>query len=218
MTKLPAALSILFVLLLIFEVGAGDDRQEELNRLIELLKDTEKGIEERVRAAFELGKLGDNAAVDALLHALNDKNLRIRAQAALSLGMLGDSKAIPALIESLDKDREAAVRCAAAVALGDIGDKRAHDALRKALSDRAPGVEAAAVESLGKLGGEKAIKIMLWYLSSNRERELVRSLAAQALGRMRENVSLYREEDFAAGSLQRRVRDRAYPALQQEPR
>jgi HEAT repeat protein len=51
----------------------------------------------RVRAIFNLGQLGGEKAVDALLHTLSDENDSIRKNAITALGKIGTKEALPAL-------------------------------------------------------------------------------------------------------------------------
>ncbi|MGC8880568.1 MAG: HEAT repeat domain-containing protein, partial [Anaerolineae bacterium] len=73
----------------------------------------------RQAAARALGKIGDAAAVPALIEALRDEDEDVRQAAAEALGKIGDAAAVPALIEAL-RDEDMWVRRAAAEALGKI--------------------------------------------------------------------------------------------------
>ncbi|MDB9307413.1 HEAT repeat domain-containing protein, partial [Aphanizomenon sp. CS-733/32] len=88
----------------------------------------------RSSAAFALGKIGSDKAVDALITALNHAESDVRSRAAEALGKIGSDKAVDALITALN-DAEWYVRSIAAEALGKIGSDKAVDALITALND-----------------------------------------------------------------------------------
>ncbi|MHC4780643.1 MAG: HEAT repeat domain-containing protein [Planctomycetota bacterium] len=71
----------------------------------------------RCTAAYELGKIGDDRAIEHLTSTLKDGYLSVRRHAAESLGTLGHEAAIGPLIEALGDDNEdfrAAVLCSLA--------------------------------------------------------------------------------------------------------
>ncbi len=90
--------------------------------------------ETRAKAAAELGRLGDDAAVPRLARTLGDPEPRVRRAAAMALGSLRQRKATLALVKAL-ADSDMNVRAAAAYALGEIRDPRATEALLKAFVD-----------------------------------------------------------------------------------
>lgn len=103
----------------------------------------------RETAADSLGRIGD-AAVPALITALEDADRDVRAQAARALARMGPKAeaAIPALIEALDDD-DKFVRQGAARALGQIGPlaEDAVPALMQALKDPRNKATEEAVET-----------------------------------------------------------------------
>jgi hypothetical protein len=64
----------------------------------------------RVQAALVLGRLGDPAAVPALVKALGDTNKTVRAIAAQALGQIGDMGASEALRDVLKRESDGFVR------------------------------------------------------------------------------------------------------------
>ena len=65
----------------------------------------------RSNAAWQLGRLGDAGAVQALIqHLQSDENEDVRWTAAWALAQLGDSVAIPALNAASEKDESDEVR------------------------------------------------------------------------------------------------------------
>lgn len=103
----------------------------------------------RETAADSLGRIGD-AAVPALIAALEDADRDVRAQATRALARMGPKAedAIPALIDALDDD-DKEVRRGAARALGQIGPlaEEAVPALVRALKDPRNKATEQAVET-----------------------------------------------------------------------
>ncbi len=88
----------------------------------------------RERAAISLGRVGDRAAVPALIEALKDSENGVRREAAKALGFIKDDRATVPLLEAFS-DNDTNVRLYAAYALGEIKDAKAVDALVQALGD-----------------------------------------------------------------------------------
>jgi hypothetical protein len=104
-------------------------------------------------AARALGDLGDAAAVEPLLGALQDPDWHLRWVAAQGLGRLKDGRAAEPLAAAL-KDRHWYVRRAAAEALGALADRPALLALIGALEDEHWYVRASAVAALRTATGQ----------------------------------------------------------------
>ena len=152
-----------------------------INSLIDRL--ASKEIPVRVSAAYALGSLGSEKAVQPLIKALTtDKESSIRWVAAYALGSLGSEKALEPLIKALTTDKESHVRWRAASALGSLGSEKAVEPLLKALTtDRESFVRGSAAYALGSLGSEKAVEPLLKALTTDKE-SYVRGSAASALG------------------------------------
>jgi HEAT repeat protein len=71
---------------------ASPDQNERLAHFIELLTDDNEGT--RWKAAEVLGRIGDPAAVEALIDTLWDDDSRVRLKAAWVLGQIGDPRAL----------------------------------------------------------------------------------------------------------------------------
>jgi cyclophilin family peptidyl-prolyl cis-trans isomerase/HEAT repeat protein len=110
-------------------------RMEKLTRILaaedrrDLTADVKLGLADadrslRRRAALAAGRIGDAAAVPALVPLLQDAEVEVRQMAAFGLGLIGDPLAVDSLLAAL-KDPEPVVRARAAEALGQIGDARA---------------------------------------------------------------------------------------------
>lgn len=71
---------------------ASPEQNERLAHFIELLTDDNEGT--RWKAAEVLGRMGDPAAVEALIDTLWDDDSRVRLKAAWALGQIGDQRAL----------------------------------------------------------------------------------------------------------------------------
>lgn len=102
----------------------------------------------RCRAAEAAGRAGTPEAARLIAPLLGDDHPRVRARAAAALAAM-PARAAPALAELLRSSDSTAVRAGCATAL------RSHpNALRSALDDPDPAVQAAAAASLVRLGEE----------------------------------------------------------------
>jgi len=149
----------------------------KIEEFIQDLKDSWRPKEERMRAAEELGEIGDSRAVETLINTLKARASAaydLRKKTAVALGKIGDKRAVEPLIEVMRED-EVLVSVEAAKALGEIGGDRAVEALVKTLKedDRCwePSeylqpyqdtvwVAVEAARALGKIG-EPAVKPLI---------------------------------------------------------
>lgn len=159
------------------------DVQHELKRL------RARRASRRAAAAFVLGDMGSDAAVEPLIRALDDRSRDVRSAAARSLGMLEAEAAVPRLVGSLAGNE--VPRAIAGGALLAMGAKAAPN-LRTLLDAAEPAVRANAIELLGFTGDasdadrldaalreDHAIAVSQW-----REAAEVRAAAARAQGRI----------------------------------
>ncbi len=108
--------------------------------------------DDRVReaAATAYGEIGSDAAVDWLIEsALGDEDRLVQEAAVAALGAIGDDRALPVLLE-LVTDGPPRVRRRAVVALTVFDDPAIEPAIRKATTDRNPGVREAAEMVVGR--------------------------------------------------------------------
>ncbi len=129
-------------------LGQSDDPRVLKPLLYALRRDDNEEV--RSRAALGLGHLGDRAAVEPLIAALDDSAPGVSSSAAQALGKLGDPAAVEPLIERL-ADEYAVNRLYAAEALGKLGDPRAVEPLRASLDDENEHVRIAAETALGQI-------------------------------------------------------------------
>jgi HEAT repeat protein len=176
---------------------------EAVPPLIDALKDADEDAEVRATAAMALGRLGGDAAVEALLAVLADAGpveppppqpvtsslvspdaaTQVRSAVADALGEVGDPRAVEPLIAVLvDVEEESGLRRAAARALAGLGDARAVEPMLTLLSDGDAEVAKQAAESLGALGDARAVEPLLAAIADADAGIRVR--AAAALGEL----------------------------------
>ncbi|MBE2220979.1 MAG: MFS transporter [Anaerolineae bacterium] len=86
-----------------------------------------------VMAAWALGRIHDERAMEPLREALNSDYRSVRAHSARSLGTLGDTSAIPLLSARLETEQDHGLRVAYASALGQLHAPESTAALSKLL-------------------------------------------------------------------------------------
>jgi hypothetical protein len=89
-----------------------------IDALIEILEGSELAL--TVVAAWALGRLGDERAVEPLRRALNAPYRSIRAHSARALGALNDQEIAPLLVERLQEEKDKGLQMAYASALGNL--------------------------------------------------------------------------------------------------
>ncbi len=167
-------------------IGAwGAPAKSALPALAPLLGDPEKEV--RRAAAFALLRMGTEAAgeADRLAAAMKDEDAGVRANAALALEAAGARSGRGALAKAM-KDADPAVRANAAAALGGLGaDDLA--ALAPALRDAEVPVRANAAWALGMAKGKARSAVAPLSRALSDGSEVVRAMAARALGRIGED-------------------------------
>lgn len=155
---IAAILNLIFILFLRKLVGPKQivqhADQNTIEHLIEVLKNENKYVRVRVRAASALGEIKDARAVEPLIEVLDDEDSSVRWNAAMALGQVGDARAVEPLIEAL-KDEDRIVRRETAMALVMISDARAAKHLTQALEDEDKGVLGTVKSALDKIKAKK---------------------------------------------------------------
>jgi HEAT repeat protein len=95
--------------------------KKDVPGLIKALSSKDKEV--RCRAAYVLGRIGDQVAIEPLIVALRDSDGSVRAGAAQSLGEIGDPRAVKPLIAASRDPMNSTREIAGSVgyALGAIG-------------------------------------------------------------------------------------------------
>jgi len=179
--------------------------------LTDLLTNEEPTV--RTAAAEVLGALGDAAALDSLVRALDDDDDRVRLLATTALGRIKHARSAQALARLLeDQDNKVAaaaanglenlselavdpvfevvnhksadVRVRAIEVLGRLRHGGACDRLIRGLTDTVVSVKIASAQALGQIGDSRAAVALIGALKDRDP--VVRATAAEALGKLRD--------------------------------
>lgn len=112
----------------------------------------------RQSAVVSLGRIASEAALPAILTALEDEWEWVRAEAVTALGRMAAPQAAASLVEALS-DASWEVRLRARRALVAIG-LPAVAPLARAASDPAPGLRWRVAWTLGQIGNDEALRIL----------------------------------------------------------
>jgi HEAT repeat protein len=182
--------------------------EDDLRFMLERLEDGT--MEERVSAAWALGRSGRGDALPALLEAArNDDDVNVRINAIGAVAAVGGNEVRSDLLEFLDEDNEEvrsaalraladerfadaaeevgrilveeeSLRAAAADVLGNMKDPVAVPALRQVADDPDEEVRSRVAFALGRIGDRDAVPTLIGMLQD--PHWTVRANAAQALG------------------------------------
>lgn len=187
--------ALLFIILFCLASWGRSGAQSRVNTNVEDLIDQleSEDEEERRLAAYNLGELGDTAAVMPLIDALEDPSCYVRGAASQALGLIGDTRAVDPLIERLT-EIHVIVRGMAAYALGRIGDTAAVEPLIATLQIKTSWLAVwlttnnyqreAAAWSLGEIGDNRAVQPLIDVLE-NPDPD-IRMNAALSLGKLKD--------------------------------
>ena len=173
--------------------------------------------------ALVLGRLGDRAAVPALVAAVSDPDVDTRLYAVWSLGKLGDPAGVEPVLKASESE-DPAVRKMAAYVLGQLGDKRAIPRLAVLAEDRTADVRWNAAIALAQLGdrtGLPVLRSMIDRAALQRQAELSSDQteaaminALKALALLKDTETLPLVESLAKSDPNLRVRDEARRVLE----
>ncbi|HEX4438640.1 MAG TPA: HEAT repeat domain-containing protein [Thermoanaerobaculia bacterium] len=172
--------------------------------------------------ALVLGRLGDRAAVPALVAATSDPDVDTRLYAIWALGKIGDPAGVePVLVASQSED--AALRKMAAYVLGQLGDKRAIPRLAVLADDRTADVRWNAAIALAQLGDRTGLPVLRSMIDraalarqaelSSDQTEAAMINALKALALLKDPQTLPAVEVLEKSDPNLRVRDEARKAL-----
>lgn len=162
-----------------------------VNSLIYSLNDRQNHV--RMEAAKALGLIGDRGAVIPLIKLLNDRDSSVQESVVNALGRIGDERAIKPFTELLGKIR------GVPLAFANIGEPAieklisifSEDFHALRIDEKKIPLFADAVNSLGRIGNEKAVDIILHILKSSRrtlsyysDHRFLIAESAEALGRI----------------------------------
>ncbi len=113
----------------------------------------------RSDAAHQLGKIGDERAVEALVEALSDSDEYVRKSAVTALRRIGGPAAMEGLRRAL-ADRSEQVVLQAVNGLRDMRDREAVEPLVRVLTRRERSLQLAATDALIRIGADAVPPLM----------------------------------------------------------
>ncbi len=113
----------------------------------------------RSDAAHQLGKLGDERAVEVLVEALTDSDEYVRKSAVTALRRIGGPAAMEGLRQAL-ADRSEQVVLQAVNGLRDMRDREAVEPLVRVLTRRERSLQLAATDALVRIGSDAVVPLM----------------------------------------------------------
>jgi len=129
----------------------------DLQRWISQLRSNDVTL--RSDAAHQLGKLGDERAVEALVGALTDSDEYVRKSAVTALRRIGGTAAMAGLRQAL-ADRSEQVVLQAVNGLRDMRDREAVEPLVRVLTRRERSLQLAATDALIRIGADAVAPLM----------------------------------------------------------
>ncbi|MDR1288534.1 MAG: HEAT repeat domain-containing protein [Treponema sp.] len=135
----------------------------------------------RIAALDSLGKIGDQAGVEAVTAAINDGDPNVRASAVAALGPFSGEEVDRAILEAF-RDSYYRTRIAAAEASRVRKFEAAVPYLRfRAERDDVPAVKDAALRALGAIGNGECISILEKFFSDRGGPDRIRILSIEML-------------------------------------
>jgi HEAT repeat protein len=158
-------------------------RPDEEKSLIALL--THEDAATRKGAAATLGRLRTQAAGDALIAAMNDREPEVKAAAMRALGELRYERAVQSLNDQLKHYKSGPVALAAFEGLAGIGHSSSVESFERALGDRESAARRLAAEGLGRSGNTGSVLALEASIAKERDAfaRLAMAFGLCALGR-----------------------------------
>lgn len=142
-----------------------------------------KDPDERLYAAFKLGRDKQAIVIQPLIDASEDEEAVVRVRVAEALGTREEAfLVLPALLRLIE-DEDLIVRRTTADSMGHIGSPDAVPALCNALQDEEDTVRSHAAEALGKIGSDSSAKALVDAFLHDEDYN-VRYFAKQSLGKV----------------------------------
>ena len=165
--------------------------QEEIERLLAILKDRSASLASRQAAADTLGKLREKSAREEFTKIANDisEPLMLRYKAVRGLGGLGDDRPVPtlkAILTEPTSDRH--LRVVSALALGNIASDASVAALQSAGKDPDDLIRFKVVQALGRVHNETA-RLLVEQAISDPDAQ-VQTRAIRSLGELGEKSTV----------------------------
>lgn len=140
-----------------------------------------KDPDERLYAAFKLGRDKQSAVIAPLVSASDDPEFTVRVRVAEALGTREEANLVLPTLAKLIQDDNPIVRRTAADSMGNVGSADAVTYLCKALDDEDDTVRSHSAEALGKIHtDESAVALVHAFLHDDDYN--VRYFAKQSLG------------------------------------
>ncbi|MDK2940067.1 MAG: hypothetical protein PWQ51_2232, partial [Methanolobus sp.] len=159
------------------------EEDKNITKLIDILEDSSETDRTRKNAVYMLGETRNNRAAKPLARILvnTEESESLRRAAARTLGNVGNEKDTYLLIRMLDSE-DLDVAILSAESLGKIGDPKAVAPLMEIVADNNISVDFRkyAIISLGDIGDERAIELLIYTLKNGEES--LASAAATSLG------------------------------------
>ncbi|MGB7338766.1 MAG: HEAT repeat domain-containing protein [Phototrophicaceae bacterium] len=140
-----------------------------------------KDPDERLYAAFKLGRDKQAIVIQPLIEASTDPEFTVRVRVAEALGTRDEAALILPTLQTLITDDNAIVRRTAADSLGNIGAEDGVIVLCQALHDTDETVRSHAAEALGKIASHDSAKALVDAFLHDEDYN-VRYFAKQSLG------------------------------------
>jgi len=131
--------------------------EADLKRWLTQLRSTDVTL--RSDAAHQLGKIGDERAVEALVEALSESDEYVRKSAVTALRRIGGPAAMEGLRRAL-ADRSEQVVLQAVNGLRDMRDREAVEPLVRVLTRRERSLQLAATDALIRIGADAVPPLM----------------------------------------------------------
>lgn len=142
-----------------------------------------KDPDERLYAAFKLGRDKQNIVIAPLIEASTDPEFTVRVRVAEALGTREEAHLVLPTLETLIVDDNIIVRRTAADSLGNIGSPDGVTSLCQALQDADDTVRSHAAEALGKIASDESAKALVEAFLHDNDYN-VRYFAKQSLGQV----------------------------------